>query len=548
MSRSRREFVKLASTATAATAASIVWPTRAIAGLNPAHSVLAALGIEDRVGFDPGELAALALDAARAAGASFADVRIDRQIAQGVSLRNVNGGSVGYNDNVGIGVRVIADGQWGFVSSDSTTPDAVADAARRAVHQAQVNAKARTTPIALAPLPAVADGRWVTPVVVDPFGVAVGEQQEALLAGTKAALALSGIKEVLAGVTFMRVERLFASTDGSRIAQTFSRAFPNASVRGTVAGELAMATTAPKGFDWAAGGYEVVRDAKLAETMRAAAEEALRESQGMLGATAPRSVDVGRYELVVGPGMMWGLVNGTILAALGMERALGKRAGAEGTTYAAPPDKAMGTMQMGAPFLTVRGERSAVGGLMTVGWDDEGVKPDDVTFVEHGTLVDYLAMREDATALAPWYATRGMPAHAHGVAATGRWSVPNETTPNITVDPGVAAVSTEDLIRDVKHGLYFPDGGASADFAMQNAYGTGSGAQEIRNGKLVGHVKDAAIQFQTQTFWKGLLAIGGPGSSESFVDGFPALFACRTVRSVPARFRDVNVVNTGRTQ
>ncbi|HWZ59240.1 MAG TPA: DNA gyrase modulator [Gemmatimonadaceae bacterium] len=307
MSRSRRDFVKLAS---AAAAASVVWPQRAVAELNPNRSVKESLGIDDRADFDPKALAAVALDAARAAGASFADVRVDRQISQALSIRNANGGNVSYGDNVGVGVRVIANGQWGFVASDVATPDAVADAARRAVHQARVNAKARTAPVALAPAPAVPSGYWATSVKVDPFSVPVGEQQEALLAGTKAALAVgTGIKETRAGVTFLRVERVFASSEGSNIAQTFSLAFPGGFVEGTVADESVMATAGPKGFGWAAAGYEVVRDAKLAETMRAAAEEVLRESQAMIGAAAPRSVDVGRYELVVGPGMFWGLIS-----------------------------------------------------------------------------------------------------------------------------------------------------------------------------------------------------------------------------------------------
>jgi TldD protein len=547
MSRSRRDFVKLASTAAAASA---VWPQRALSELNPYRSVKESLGVDERFDFDPRALAATALEAAKAAGASYADVRVDRQISQSLSIRNVDGGNVSYGDNVGVGVRVIANGQWGFVGSDVVTPDAVAAAARGAVHQAQVNAKARKTPLALVPTPSVDDGRWVAPVKVDPFGVPVGEQQEALLAGTKAALAVgSGVKTTRAAVTFLRVERTFASSDGSHLAQTFSLAFPGGFARATVLDESVMATAGPKDFGWAAAGYEVVRDAKLPDTMRVAAEEALRESQAMLGATAPRSVDVGRYEMVVGPGMMWGLVNGTIISALGIERALGRRAGAEGTSYAAPLEAALGKMQMGAPLLTVRGDRSTAGGLMTVGWDDEGVKPDEFSLVEHGALVDYLALRETAPLLGAWYGSRGMPVHAHGVGATGSWREPRETVPNITVAPGAAAVTVDDMIKDVKHGIYFPGGGgASADFALLNAYGFGPGPQEIRNGKLVGHLRDVALQFQTQAFWKGLLAIGGANSVESFTDGFPGLFGCRTVRSVPARFREVNVVNTGRTQ
>ena len=91
----------------------------------------------------------------------------------------------------------------------------------------------------------------------------------------------SGARQALRAATaddHERVDRTFASTDGSRMAQTFSYAFPEAEVRATVAGPEGMAFTGPKGFDWAAAGYEVVRDARLEETMRAAAEEALMVS------------------------------------------------------------------------------------------------------------------------------------------------------------------------------------------------------------------------------------------------------------------------------
>ena len=546
MSRSRRDFVKLASTAAAA---SVVWPSRTIAQLNPTRPIRDGFDVAERFGPDPRALAAAALDAACAAGASYADVRVDRQISQSIGIRDTYGGNVNYSENVGIGIRVIANGQWGFVGSDATTMDAVANAARRAVHQAQVNAKRRKTEIALVPAPVVADGRWATPVRTDPFGVAVGEQQEALLAGTKAALAVSGVTQARASVRFMRVERTFASTEGSMIAQTFSLAFPGGQVFATVADEKMTAITGPEGFGWQAAGYEVVPNARLSDAMRAAADEALKESRAMLTAAAPQSVDVGRYELVVGPEVLNGMVEGTILAALGMERALGKRAGEEGTSYAAPPEQVLGEMQIGHPLLTVRGDRTSPGGLMTVGWDDEGIAPEEFALIDHGVVTDYLAMRENASKLGWWYQKRGLPVRAHGCAATGGWSLPGEVTPNLTIAPGSAAITVEDMIKDVKHGIYLSgSGGANGDFGLLNAYGGASSAQEIRNGKLAGHLKDVAIQFQVQSFWKGLLALGGPSSVATFTDGFASLFGCRTIRSVPARFREVNVVNTGRTQ
>lgn len=186
---------------------------------------------------------------------------------------------------------------------------------------------------------------------------------------------------------------------------------------------------------------------------------------------------------------------------------------------------------------------------MTCGWDDEGVAPEDFSILEQGVVVDYLALRETAPFLGAWYRRRGAPVRSHGIAATSGWWEPSETIPNIAVEPGAEHVTTEDLIKDVKHGIYFSGGGgAQGDFGMLNAYGTAGGAQEIRNGKLGRHLTDVAIQFQTQAFWKGLLGIGGSSSVTSFVEGQPGLFTNRTVRSVPARFREVNIVNTGRSR
>jgi TldD protein len=544
MFRSRREFVKLASTAAAA---GIVWPARSIAQLDPTRTMRDAFGGIDRRGPEPHALAAAALDAARKAGATFADVRVDRQIMQSIQLVNEFGGNALYSEDVGVGVRVIANGQWGFVSVESPTIDDVVEAARRAVHQAQVNAKGRVTQVALAPT-SVAKGTWATPVRTDPFAIVIGEQQEALLAGAKAALAISGVKRVDTSMEFLRVDRTFASTEGSEVAQTFSFAFPGARVYATVLDRSVQAMKVPEGWDLQAAGYEALAEAKLPDKMRAAADAAMKESKARLAGPKPTSVDVGRYELVVGPQIFSGMVQGTVIAALQMERALGKRSNEEGTSYAAPPDKVLGTLQVATPLLAVRGDRTTPGGLMTVGWDDEGVAPEEFKLVDKGVVTDFLANRENTAHLAAAYSAHGHPTKPHGCAASPSWSVPQELVPNLTIAPGAESVTVEDMIKDVKRGIYLTgSGGASGDFGLTNAYGGGD-AQEIRDGKLGAKLADCAIQFQVQSFWKGLLAVGGASSVETFVGGYPGLFQCRTIRSVPARFKEVNVVNTGRTQ
>jgi TldD protein len=551
VTRSRREFVRLASTAAAA---GVVWPTTGLAALDGRRPIREALGVADPELADPSDLAATALDAARAAGASFADIHIDRTVTQGLSLMDEASMGVGYSDQVGFGVRVIADGQWGFVSSNTLTTDVVTMAARRAVHQAQVNAKRRQTTLALAPAPVVPDGRWATPMKVDPFAVPVGEQQEAMLAGSKAAHAIKGVLGTQLRLAFERTDRLFASSEGSHIAQTFCLAYPGAQVVATAVGPEEQVQQDVEAFAWQAAGYEIVREAELPDAMRATAEAALQESRDRYAnprIIKARSVDVGRYELVVGPSMFYALVAGTIIPALGMQRALGKRSGEEGTSYAAPPESAVGALAVATPLLTVRGDRSwAVNGLMACGWDDEGVKPDVVTLVERGVVADYLAMREDALRLGSWYERQGAAVRAHGVAACGDWSSsPREVVPNITIEPGREALAVDDLIKDVKRGVYLSGPSfATADFGLSNGYGYAPVVQDIRDGKLAGYLTNAAIQFSVRTFWKGLVAIGGPRSVATFAVGQNGLFSCRTVRCPPARFKEVNVVNTGRTQ
>src|SRR5262249_33559675 len=151
---------------------------------------------------------------------------------------------------------------------------------------------------------------------------------------------------------------------------------------------------------------------------------------------------------------------------------------------------------------------------------DEGVKPDEFHLIERGVVVDYLAQREHVPGLADWYQKRGEPVRAHGVATSRWWIRPEEWTPNLTIEPGQAHITVDDMIKDVKHGIYLSNGGyASGDFGLTNAYGTANKTEEIRNGKIVGERKDAAIQFSVQSFWKGLLAIGGPASAETFAGG-----------------------------
>ena len=60
------------------------------------------------------KLADIALNAAKAKGATYADVRIGRYLNQFLTTREANVDNIVNRESAGIGVRVIANGTWGF--------------------------------------------------------------------------------------------------------------------------------------------------------------------------------------------------------------------------------------------------------------------------------------------------------------------------------------------------------------------------------------------------------------------------------------------------
>src|SRR6188768_3278463 len=78
-------------------------------------------------------MADVALTAARSKGATYADVRIGRYLNQFIITREDKVQNIVNTESYGVGVRVIANGTWGFGATSVVTPDGVKKAAEAAV-------------------------------------------------------------------------------------------------------------------------------------------------------------------------------------------------------------------------------------------------------------------------------------------------------------------------------------------------------------------------------------------------------------------------------
>jgi TldD protein len=491
------------------------------------------------------ELAMRALEAARGAGASYADVRISRNRNQAIGTRERQITFVSDADTFGFGVRVIVDGAWGFASSRDVNADEVVRVARQAAAQARANAVTSTRRVELAPAEVHPDATWRSPIRIDPFEVPIEDKVALLLQANEAALAVEGARFVNTNVFFLQQDKTFASTDGSYIDQTLYRTFPRMTVTAVGAGDFQ--SRASTEVEPLAVGYEHVLDSRLVENAPRWAEEAVEK-------LSAKPVEPGRYDLVLMPSHLWLTIHESIAHPTELDRIMGYEANYAGTSFISPIEDFLGKFRYGPDWMNVQGERSRPGGLSSIGYDDEGVRPVDYLIVRNGILHDLQTTREQAPWLADWYRQIGQPVRSHGNSYAQSWSdVQFQRMPNINLLPYPERdVTVEELIADVRDGILIDgDGSFSIDQQRYNAQFGGQVFREIKNGRITGMLKDVAYQMRTPEFWNAMDLAGGAssvGSGGSFFDGKGQPSQSNAVSHMcpPSRHRQINVINTGR--
>jgi TldD protein len=492
------------------------------------------------------ELLMVALDAARGAGASYADARIGRYRQNFVVTREQQIINVVDTDTLGCGVRVLVDGCWGFVGTRLLTRDAVAGAAREATAIAKANRVARDRPVELAGAPAVPNGVWKGAFTTDPLEVPLEQKVDLLLRANAEALKEKGVRFVNSVLFFVKQDRLFASTEGTLTDQQFVRSWPLFTAT-TVAPDFSDfqsrqgVEAAPMGRGW-----EYVLECDLVGNARKWGEEAAQK-------LTAKPVEVGKYDLVLDPSNLWLTIHESIGHPTELDRALGYEANYAGTSFVAPPESKLGALRYGPDIMNIQGDRSQEGALSTIGWDDDGVAPDDFMIVRNGIFNDYQTTREQAPWLKWWYDKQGKATRSHGCAYADNWgSVSFQRMPNVSLLPGAREQGFDDLVAATDRGIAIVgDGSFSIDQQRYNAQFGGQVYYEIKGGKIAGMLKDVAYQMRTPDFWNSMDMIGGKQSYRlggSFFDGKgqPGQSNAVSHGSVPSRFRNVNVINTGR--
>jgi len=500
-------------------------------------------------------LADAAMNAAAKAGASYCDVRIGRYLNQFITTRDLNVENIVNTESSGVGVRVIANGAYGFCSTNVMTLDSVAEAARQAVQIAKANAKLGGEPVVLAPVKGVGEVAWATPFKKDWRTVPIAEKAEMLIAANKAGMD-AGASFMQSNLFQVNQQKYFASTDGSYIDQDIHRLWSPLTATavdkttGKFRSRNGLSSPCSMGYEFfdckpenrirAAGdvttlykgAYDLVEDA------RAAGKQA-REK------LSAKSVEPGKYDLVLAPENLFLTIHESVGHATELDRVLGYEANYAGTSFATLDKWQSKNFKYGSELVNFVADKTTPGSLGCVGYDDEGVASKRWDIIRDGILVNYQVTRDQAHIL-------GLK-ESQGCSYADSWSsVQFQRMPNVSLEAGKKRLTPDEMVKDIKKGIYIIGRGSySIDQQRYNFQFGGQLYYEIKNGKITGPLEDAAYQSNTQEFWNACSALCDERDwrmNGSFFDGKgqPSQVSAVSHGASTTRFNGINVINTAR--
>ena len=479
------------------------------------------------------DVASWALNTAALRGASYADVRLADDRHRSLSTKNGKVGSASVAESFGFGMRVIADGAWGFAASDDFSRAGVEATAARAVEIAKASARVKIFDIQMAPEKPVT-AEWTSPFQIDPFTTSVDQNIELLLKIDSELRSVPGVTLAEANLNFRREELWFFSSEGADIHQTkYTTGTGYAAY--AFAGSEIQKRSYPNSYggQWQNKGYELIEELKLVENARRVGEEAV----ALL--TADKCPE-GVFKIILDSSQLGLQIHESVGHPIELDRVLGMEANFAGTSFLTL-DK-LRTLRYGSDLVNIVADaRQEHGpGLGTFAFDDEGVPAQCTPIITNGLFTGYLSSRETAHTIG---ATR-----SGGTLRADGWNhLPIIRMTNISILPGEEPLTREQLIASTDNGIYMETNRSwSIDDKRYNFQFGCEAGWEIKNGKRTRMLKNPSYSGITTEFWGSMEAIcscdewalwGTPHCGK----GQPQQVMGTGHGAAPARFRNVKV-------
>ncbi len=477
------------------------------------------------------DFAQWALDTALARGASYVDVRMMDIRQRYLCSKNGQPAQARDSESYGAGVRVIADGAWGFAATDDLTRAKVDRAAAQAVDIARASALCKKHDVQIASEQKIVD-RWESPCRIDPFIVPVSTCLDLMLNVDEELRKVKGVTLAEVVMDFRRIEQLFLSSLGSEIRQVRTQTGAGY-VATSYAGNAIQRRSYPNSFggQYQTKGYELVEELNLLANAPRIAEEAV----ALHGAD---QCPAGVKDVILGSSQLGLQIHESIGHPIELDRVLGTEANFAGMSFLTL--EKLGKLKYASDIVNVTADATPAHGpgLGTFAYDDEGVPAQATPVIQRGLFVGYLTSRETAAAVGQ--------ARSNGAMRAEGWNrIPLIRMTNVSLMP--RDWNLEDLIADTQDGIYMETNRSwSIDDRRYNfQFGTEIG-WEIKGGKKSRMLKNPSYGGITTEFWNSCDAICGREywtlwGTPNCGKGQPMQIMGTGHGASPARFRKVRV-------
>jgi TldD protein len=438
------------------------------------------------------DIAREALDSALGRGVTYADVRVVESKERALTTKNGKPGHIASSESMGLGIRVIVDGCWGFAATDDLAKPSIQETAALAGSIARASALAKKRDVELAP-----EGKyvatWIAPCEIDPFSVSVEEQLGLLLAVDTELRRNPGITLAGTSLVLQRTRQIFASSLNSLIDQTRTVTGAGYEAHSFKEDEI-QKRSYPNSFggQHQQKGYELIHELKLLENAPRIAEEAV----------ALHSADQcpeGEFDLILGSSQLGLQIHESVGHPIELDRVLGSEANYAGMSFLTLDQ--LNRLRYGSDIVNVvcdaRAEHGP--GLGTFAFDDEGVPAQSIEVIRAGQFRGYMTSRETAAEV-------GL-ARSNGTMRANSWSrLPLIRMTNVSLLPGkqtldeVFGGASRAIFMDTNKSWSIDDKRYNFQFGCEIAW-------EIRDGKRVRMLKNPTYSGITTEFWNACAAI-----------------------------------------
>jgi TldD protein len=477
------------------------------------------------------DLCTQALGTAESRGASYGDVRVMYLRQRDLTTKNGQVGTLAQSESIGLGIRVLANGAWGFASTEQLTQEGVAHCAAEAVAIAKASALAKRGDVEMVPEKAFIDS-WQSPCRKDPFEIPLETQLALLLAVDAEMRRVKGVTLTETDMQFRKIDSWFASSIGSRIHQR--KVITGCGMVATsFKGSEIQKRSYPNSFggQHMLAGYELVESLDLLGNAPRIAEEsvALHSAE-----QCPEKTGT----LIMGSSQLGLQIHESVGHPIELDRVLGQEANFAGTSFLTLDQ--LNKLRYGSDIVNVVADaRLDHGpGLGSFAYDDEGVPAQCTDIIKDGQFRGYLSNRETARLI-------GLE-RSSGTMRTESWNrLPIIRMTNISLLPGTWDYG--DLIADTSDGILMETNRSWSidDRRYQFQFSTEIG-WEIKGGKKGRMLKNPSYSGITTEFWNSCDAIckrehwtlwGTPNCGK----GQPMQTMGTGHGASPARFRNVRI-------